>query len=159
MFNNNKHRAEDFLMGAVFGASVAAVAALLFAPQSGKKTREDISRRTQETKEQAGEYFEIAKDKGSEIYQTARDTGEKYWDDVTHQAESTLDKVTSKIKSDSSDSEDVKISENQSVDDVIEEAEEELKASPEVNEGADEKDLKQKEAADKETDKEEDGYI
>ena len=78
---------------------------------------------------------------------------------MTNQAESTLDKVTSKIKSDDSDSEDVKISDDQTVDDVIEEAEEELKASPEVNEGADEKDLKQKEASDKETDKEEDGYI
>lgn len=155
MFKNTKHRTEDFLMGAVFGAAIATVAALLFAPQSGKKTRQDIGKRTHETKEQASEYFEIAKDKGSEIYQSARDTGEKYWDDVTNQAETTLDKVTSKIKSD--DSEDVKISEDQSVKDVIEEAESGMKTA-EVNEGADETALKQKKEADQKTDKE-DGSI
>ena len=155
MFSNKKHRPEDVLIGAIFGAAIATVTALLFAPQSGKKTRHDISKRTHDTKEQASEYFEIAKDKGSEIYQSARDTGEKYWDDVTNQAETTLDKVTSKIKSD--DSEDVKISDDQSVKDVIKEAESEMETT-EVNEGADETALKQKKEADKQTDKE-DGDI
>jgi gas vesicle protein len=42
-----------FLKGLLIGGAVGAIIALLYAPKSGKETREDIKRRTEEFLEQA----------------------------------------------------------------------------------------------------------
>ena len=49
--------ATGLTLGAIFGA----IAGLLFAPKSGKETREDIKKFAQDTKEKGEELFEGAK--------------------------------------------------------------------------------------------------
>lgn len=89
----DRARAEGFLVGTIVGAGVAAVAALLFAPKSGKELRQDISDQTSNIAHQASEYgtkyyddaknqFNKAKDSASDhanlesIKKTARETAE-----------------------------------------------------------------------------------
>lgn len=57
-----------FLAGLVIGAGVA----LLFAPQSGKKTRREIARRAEDTKEYLEEAGEELIAKGRELIEQAR---------------------------------------------------------------------------------------
>ncbi len=47
----------SFLKGLLFGALVGATAGILFAPKSGKETREDIKKAAEEFKKQAGDLY------------------------------------------------------------------------------------------------------
>lgn len=51
----------SFLKGAVFGALAGAAAGLLFAPKSGRETRDDIKRKTDQLKKQAISLYDDAK--------------------------------------------------------------------------------------------------
>jgi gas vesicle protein len=66
MARNNGDRIVWFLAGAAFGAAVA----LLYAPQSGERTRRMISRKVREG-------GEVLTDKGREFYDKGRDLYEK----------------------------------------------------------------------------------
>lgn len=68
------------------GASLGAVVALLYAPQSGKKTREFIS-------DKAGEGKDFLKDKGKELRDQAGDYVERGRDMVSEQVERGKDLV------------------------------------------------------------------
>lgn len=92
----NNRGSGDFIIGAIFGAAIAGVTALLFAPQSGEKTRRDIRDKANETVDQANQYFEVAKDKGNEIYDNAVQTGEEQWKKMTDKAEQASDEVANK---------------------------------------------------------------
>lgn len=70
MSNNNNGR---FFMGALFGASIAAIAALLYAPKSGKELREDLAQEIDELKFRAGEYADIAVERGVEMFDQAHE--------------------------------------------------------------------------------------
>ncbi|MGE2808645.1 YtxH domain-containing protein, partial [Escherichia coli] len=50
----------SFIKGAIVGAG----AALLFAPKSGKETREDLRKKYEESKDTANEYAVLAREKG-----------------------------------------------------------------------------------------------
>jgi len=50
---------------------VGAVAGILFAPKSGKETREDIARKTDEIIKKAKEEYELALEKSKNAYETA----------------------------------------------------------------------------------------
>lgn len=54
---------KSFVKGAIVGAG----AALLFAPKSGKETREDLRKKFEESKDTANEYAELAREKGQEV--------------------------------------------------------------------------------------------
>lgn len=60
-----------FLLGGVVGA----VAALLFAPKSGRELRGDIADATRkgvdQAREKAGEYYEVGRERATELYSTA----------------------------------------------------------------------------------------
>lgn len=58
---------EKVLISFIGGAAVGAAAALLLAPQSGEKTREDLKKFMDEN---ADKLAEMAKTKGSEIKET-----------------------------------------------------------------------------------------
>ncbi len=60
----------DFLAGVVIGAVMGAVAGILFAPASGKETRERIAEKGREVKEQA---VDTAKDTKEEIASASKE--------------------------------------------------------------------------------------
>jgi gas vesicle protein len=60
----------DLLKGLFIGGLIGVVLGILFAPKSGKETREDIIRKTDEFLEQAKEGYENAVEKGKAICET-----------------------------------------------------------------------------------------
>lgn len=60
-----------FFLGALFGASIAGVAALLYAPKSGKELRRDIANEIDRLVEETEEYVDYAVERGVEMYDTA----------------------------------------------------------------------------------------
>lgn len=56
-----------FAIGALFGAAVGAVAALLTAPKSGKETREDIKRKAGELKSEAANKADDVRKKADDV--------------------------------------------------------------------------------------------
>jgi len=64
-------RSNDFLKGVLIGGLIGAVAGILFAPKSGKETREDIARKTDDLIQKAREEYEVAMEKSKRAYETA----------------------------------------------------------------------------------------
>ncbi len=64
-------KTSDFLKGALIGGLIGAAAGILFAPKSGKETREDIARKTDEIIKKAKEEYEVALEKSKKAYETA----------------------------------------------------------------------------------------
>jgi gas vesicle protein len=62
MSDNNQGNGSGMLMAAVVGAAVGAGVALLFAPCSGKETRDWLSHRTGELKTRTANAFEQGKE-------------------------------------------------------------------------------------------------
>lgn len=68
--------AEDWVKGLIVGGLIGVALGILYAPKSGKETREDICRSTEELLEKAREQYEQAKkrmdtlaSKGKESYE------------------------------------------------------------------------------------------
>lgn len=61
----------DFLKGLIIGGLIGAAAGILFAPKSGRETREDISRKTQDLLTRAKEEYETAVEKSKKAYDAA----------------------------------------------------------------------------------------
>ncbi len=61
----------DFLKGVLVGGLIGAAVGILFAPKSGKETREDIARRTEEIIKKAKDEYELAVEKSKMAYETA----------------------------------------------------------------------------------------
>ncbi|MFA5182879.1 MAG: YtxH domain-containing protein [Syntrophales bacterium] len=64
-------RAGDFLKGLVIGGLVGAVIGILYAPKSGKETREEIGKKAEELLSKAKEEYEQALEKSRKTYETA----------------------------------------------------------------------------------------
>ncbi len=60
-----------FLKGLLIGGLIGAVAGILFAPKSGRETREDISRKTQDLVSKAREEYVSVLEKSKEAYDAA----------------------------------------------------------------------------------------
>jgi len=61
----------DLMKGFVIGGLVGAVLGILFAPKSGRETREDIARKTEDALERARGEYEKAVDKSKRAYEAA----------------------------------------------------------------------------------------
>ncbi len=99
--SENNNGASNFLFF-LAGAAVGAAVALLYAPQSGKKTREYISAkaeegrdylvdRTKELKEQAGEYVEKGRDIVAQQYERGKDLVSKQKEQLSAALEAVKD--------------------------------------------------------------------
>jgi len=64
-------RAGDFLKGVLIGGVIGAVMGILYAPKSGRETREDIGRKAEELVAKAKEEYEQALEKSRKTYETA----------------------------------------------------------------------------------------
>jgi gas vesicle protein len=79
--NQNRHmmkgeavmsvKTSDFLKGVLVGGLIGAAIGILFAPKSGKETREDIARKTDEIMKKAKEECDLALEKSKLAYETA----------------------------------------------------------------------------------------
>ncbi|HPL62587.1 MAG: YtxH domain-containing protein [Syntrophales bacterium] len=61
-------READFLKGVLVGGLIGAALGILFAPKSGKETREDIARKTEELVTKAKEEYERNLEKSKKAY-------------------------------------------------------------------------------------------
>ena len=73
----------SFLIGAVVGGGIA----LLTAPKSGKRTREQLKRMARDAKEKAEDYYDEMKDKAAEATEKVQD----YYQEAIRTVESTVD--------------------------------------------------------------------
>jgi gas vesicle protein len=73
----------SFLIGAMVGGGIA----LLAAPKSGKRTREQLKRMARDTKEKAEDYYDEMKDKAAEATEKVQD----YYQEARRTVESTVD--------------------------------------------------------------------
>jgi gas vesicle protein len=64
-------RSGDFIKGLFIGGLIGAVLGILYAPKSGKETREDIARKTEELMARAREEYELALEKSKKAYEAA----------------------------------------------------------------------------------------
>ncbi|WP_159065755.1 YtxH domain-containing protein [Gorillibacterium timonense] len=91
MTEEKKTGGNGFLLGAVIGAAVGAVSALLLAPKAGKELRKDISDTAHtagaKTKELAGAAGDKAKEAAKQVKETAGDLGGKVKETAIHAAE------------------------------------------------------------------------
>ena len=58
----------DFIGGLIVGGLVGAVIGILYAPKSGKETREDIARKADEVLAKAKEEYNLAVEKSKKVY-------------------------------------------------------------------------------------------
>ena len=64
-------RAGDFLKGMLIGGVIGVVVGILYAPKSGKETREEIGRKAEELVAKAREEYEQALEKSRKTYESA----------------------------------------------------------------------------------------
>jgi gas vesicle protein len=62
---------EGFIKGIILGGVIGAAIGILYAPQSGRKTREDINRKTDKLLTKAKEEYEATLKKSSKAYEAA----------------------------------------------------------------------------------------
>ncbi|MBI1788517.1 MAG: YtxH domain-containing protein [Acidobacteria bacterium] len=67
----------DGLLWFLLGAAVGATVALLYAPQSGKKTREYISKKTDESRETLTEAGREMYDRGRDLFEKGREIADE----------------------------------------------------------------------------------
>ncbi|MFQ5628424.1 MAG: YtxH domain-containing protein [bacterium] len=75
--NNN-----GFLKGFLFGGAIGAIIALLYAPRSGKETREELKRRSQEFLDDADTHFGNVREQAEHIIENAKKEAEKLRDEA-----------------------------------------------------------------------------
>lgn len=62
---------EGFIKGIILGGAIGAVIGILYAPQSGKKTREDISDKAEDLLTKAKEEYEATLNRSGKAYESA----------------------------------------------------------------------------------------
>jgi gas vesicle protein len=77
---------EGFIKGIILGGVIGTVIGILYAPQSGRKTRKDINRKAEELLTKAKEEYDATLKKSSKAYESAVKQ-------LTHLESSTKEKV------------------------------------------------------------------
>ncbi len=110
MSNNNSHSGFAFFSGMVIGAAIGAIAGLLYAPESGEKTRKRVSDKTREIsdelldqfddlKENVNNILEDVKQTGSELIENVKKTGTEVLEDVKKTGTNVIEEVKEASKS------------------------------------------------------------
>lgn len=88
----------DFLLGLTAGASLGAVIALLYAPDTGKNTRDRLSFRLQAYIEDLRESVDRLKEKQQEITSKAKEEGNKVVRDAQARADQLIQEAESLLE-------------------------------------------------------------
>jgi gas vesicle protein len=83
----------NFIKGLVVGGLIGAALGILYAPKSGKETRDDIARKTEELVTKAKEEYEKALEKSKAAYESAV----KHLKDMELSAKEKVEEVESKV--------------------------------------------------------------
>jgi gas vesicle protein len=86
----NRSSAKSFFIGLFTGGAIGGLAALLYAPKSGKELRKDIKKKGREVAKDTGDYIENAKNKASEIIYDGRQKTEEILREAKEKAEGLL---------------------------------------------------------------------
>lgn len=125
---NNNHNQESnalfFVLGAVFGALVSAITALLFAPKSGEELRQDIGESTSKTLETTDEYLELAREKGTEVIHDVEDAASNYFNLAEDKMKSTFNKAEEKVDETADELHETTDELDEMIDEAVEELEE-----------------------------------
>lgn len=106
------NKSGDFIAGIVIGGLIGAAIGILYAPKSGKETREDLGRKADELLTKAKEEYETAVEKSRKIYEetvqrlksmekTAREKAEKVEEKIdayAEQGKETIQEGKSRLK-------------------------------------------------------------
>jgi len=101
MAENNRGLAKGLFIGFLAGGVVGALAALLYAPKSGKEFRADIKRKASDIAEGAGDYIQTARTKSVDIVNEGKERSDQLIADAKEKAEYLLgnaEKVLSGIR-------------------------------------------------------------
>ena len=90
--SNNGDSGFDFFKGYLFGGVVGAVLALLYAPKSGKETRDEIRKRSLELRDDAEAKLELAKQQA----ETYLDEAKKKLDELRKEVEGSVGTIRGK---------------------------------------------------------------
>lgn len=71
-----------FILGAIFGASVAAITALLYAPKAGDEIRKDVSKEVDNLLGKARDYRDSVVEKSVELYDVASGVAQETSEDI-----------------------------------------------------------------------------
>ena len=66
------------VLGIIAGAAIGAGIGMLYAPQSGRKTRRDLQKQAVELKKKAGHFSDVVKERAEEFGNTVTDSADKY---------------------------------------------------------------------------------
>ncbi len=83
----------DLLKGLIVGGLIGAALGILYAPKSGKETREDIARKTEELLNKAKEEYEKALEKSKLAY----DSATKHLQELELSAKEKVNEVENKV--------------------------------------------------------------
>lgn len=79
---------KGFLFGLLAGGAIGGIAALLYAPKSGRELRKDIRNKSREVVKETGEYADSAKTRAAEIISEGRQKAENLINDAKQKADS-----------------------------------------------------------------------
>ena len=88
--------AKGFLIGLLAGGAIGSIAALLYAPKSGREFRKDIGKKSREVVKETGHYVDSAKTRASEIISDGRKKAESLISEAKKKADS-ISKGTEKL--------------------------------------------------------------
>lgn len=101
---------KDFVLGVVIGSAIGAAAALLYAPQSGQVTREQLRDRAGDARNRAGELYDTGRTRAVESLHQAQskageliETGRARASETLHQAQSKATETIGQVQSKASE--------------------------------------------------------
>jgi gas vesicle protein len=87
------NKSGDFIAGILVGGMIGAVIGILYAPKSGKETRDEIGRKADELLASAKEEYEHAVEKSRKVYETTVQRLKALEATAQEKAEAALEKV------------------------------------------------------------------
>ena len=93
---NRTSSSKGFLLGLLAGGAIGSIAALLYAPKSGRELRQDIGNKSRKVIKETEQYVDSAKAKASEIVAESRRKAESLINDARKKADQ-LSRSTEKL--------------------------------------------------------------